>query len=72
LEGKNPPKEKHPFLFSEKIHPRQIRNARCVFSFGVLPSKYSGSVVGWNLVFAVQEGAGGMWGGGFGIWRRGL
>ena len=29
------PKEKHPFLFSEKIHPRQIRNARSVFSFGV-------------------------------------
>src|SRR3989344_4736422 len=29
------PKEKHPFLFREKIHPRQIRNARSVFSFGV-------------------------------------
>ena len=28
-------KEKHPFLFQEKIHPRQIRNARSVFSFGV-------------------------------------
>ena len=34
LEGKTP-KEKHPFLFQEKIHPRQIRNARSVFSFGV-------------------------------------
>ena len=34
LEGRTP-KEKHPFLFSEKIHPRQIRNARSVFSFGV-------------------------------------
>jgi len=34
LEGRTP-KEKHPFLFLEKIHPRQIRNARSVFSFGV-------------------------------------
>ena len=29
------PKEKHPFLFQKEIHPRQIRNARSVFSFGV-------------------------------------
>ncbi len=29
------PKEKHPFLFQKKLHPRQIRNARSVFSFGV-------------------------------------
>ena len=34
LEGRTP-KEKHPFLFQRKIHPRQIRNARSVFSFGV-------------------------------------
>jgi len=34
LEGRTP-KEKHPFLFQEKFHPRQIRNARSVFSFGV-------------------------------------
>jgi len=34
LEGRTP-KEKHPFLFQERIHPRQIRNARSVFSFGV-------------------------------------
>jgi len=34
LEGRTP-KEKHPFLFQEKIHLRQIRNARSVFSFGV-------------------------------------
>ena len=34
LEGRTP-KEKHPFLFQEKSHPRQIRNARSVFSFGV-------------------------------------
>jgi len=33
LEGRTP-KEKHPFLFQEKIHPRQARNARRVFSFG--------------------------------------
>src|SRR3990167_988228 len=30
-----PPKEKHPFLFQKKFPPRQIRNARSVFSFGV-------------------------------------
>src|SRR3989344_2323121 len=29
------PKEKHPFLFQKKFHPRQTRNARSVFSFGV-------------------------------------
>ena len=34
LEGRTP-KEKHPFLFSEKTHPAQIRKARSVFSFGV-------------------------------------
>jgi len=34
LEGRIP-KEKHPFLFQKKFHPRQIINARCVFSFGV-------------------------------------
>src|SRR3989338_8991939 len=34
LEGRTP-KEKHPFLFQKEIHPRQIRNARSVFSFGV-------------------------------------
>src|SRR3989339_975021 len=34
LEGRTP-KEKHPFIFQEKIHPRQIRTARSVFSFGV-------------------------------------
>src|SRR3990167_6242827 len=27
LEGRTP-KEKHPFLFQKKFHPRQIRNAR--------------------------------------------
>src|SRR3989338_7509684 len=32
LEGRTP-KEKHPFLFQKKFHPRQIRNARSVFSF---------------------------------------
>ena len=35
LEGRTP-KEKHPFLFQKKFHPpRQTRNARSVFSFGV-------------------------------------
>ena len=34
LEGRTP-KEKHPFLFQKKFHPRQIGNARSVFSFGV-------------------------------------
>jgi hypothetical protein len=34
LEGRTP-KEKHPFPFQKKFHPRQIRNARSVFSFGV-------------------------------------
>src|SRR3990167_6698254 len=34
LEGRTP-KEKHPFHFQKKFHPRQIRNARSVFSFGV-------------------------------------
>src|SRR3989344_3588656 len=30
LEGRTP-KEKHPFLFQKKFHPRQTRNARSVF-----------------------------------------
>ena len=34
LGGQNP-ERKTPFPFSEKIHPRQTRNARSVFSFGV-------------------------------------
>src|SRR3989344_4665627 len=34
LEGRTP-KEKHPFLFQKKLHPRQIKKARSVFSFGV-------------------------------------
>ena len=34
LEGRTP-KEKHTFFFQRKSHPRQIRNARSVFSFGV-------------------------------------
>src|SRR3989304_10625604 len=35
LEGRTP-KEKHPFLFQEKFHPRQIRNARSVLLSGLL------------------------------------
>ena len=34
LEGRTS-KEKHHFLFQKKFHPRQIRKARSVFSFGV-------------------------------------
>src|SRR3990167_8357690 len=34
LEGRTT-KEKHPSLFQKQFHPRQIRNARSVFSFGV-------------------------------------
>ena len=34
LEGRTP-KEKHPFLFQKKFHPRQIRNARSVFLSGL-------------------------------------
>ena len=34
LEGRTP-KEKHPFLFQKKFHPRQIRNARSVFPSGL-------------------------------------
>src|SRR3989338_9793241 len=33
LEGRTP-KEKHPFLFQKKFHPRQIRNARSFFFRG--------------------------------------
>jgi len=36
LEGRTP-KEKHPFLFQKKFHPRQIKKARGVFLSG-LPS----------------------------------
>src|SRR3989344_2189917 len=35
LEGRTP-KEKHPFLFQKKFHPRQIKNARSVFLSGLL------------------------------------
>src|SRR3990167_7905645 len=34
LEGRTP-KEKHPFLFQKKFHPRQIKNARSVFLSGL-------------------------------------
>src|SRR3989344_5137427 len=34
LEGRTQ-KEKHPFLFQKKFHPRQNKYARSVFSFGV-------------------------------------
>src|SRR3989344_949141 len=34
LEGRTP-KEKHPFLFQKKSHPRQIKKARSVFLSGL-------------------------------------
>jgi len=34
LEGRTP-KEKHPFLFQKKFHPRQIKKARGVFLSGL-------------------------------------
>src|SRR3989344_2190484 len=47
LEGRTP-KEKPPFLFQEKIRPREIRSARSVFSFGV-----AGVLAGaWGLLRA--------------------
>ena len=51
VEGRTP-KEKHPFLFQKKFHPRQIRNARSVFSFGVagvLASAWASSFVQFPL-----------------------
>jgi len=47
LEGRTP-KEKHPFLFQKKFHPRQIRNARSVFSFGV--AEQSEAVAGLSFI----------------------
>ena len=35
LEGRTP-KEKHPFLFQKKFHPRQIKKVRSVFLSGLL------------------------------------
>jgi len=48
------PKEKHPFLFQKKFHPRQIRNARSVFSFGV--SAESARRCGWAIRRAYDLG----------------
>ena len=67
LEGRTP-KEKHPFLFQEKIHLRQIRNARSVFSFGV--AGVLASAWGFNTDSTDFPPAGGVWGGmraGFGL-----
>ena len=51
LEGRTP-KEKHPFLFQKKFHPRQIRNARSVFSFGVAEAlRGSGGTIHSSLGF---------------------
>ena len=51
LEGRTP-KEKHPFLFQKKFHPRQIRNVRSVFSFGVAEAlRGSGGTIHSSLGF---------------------
>jgi hypothetical protein len=51
LEGRTP-KEKHPFLFQKKFHPRQIRNSRSVFSFGVAEAlRGSGGTIHSSLGF---------------------
>src|SRR3989344_4970949 len=56
LEGRTP-KEKHPFLFQEKIHPRQIRNARSVFSFGVAGVLASAWGFGSFVQFPLEKGS---------------
>ena len=56
LEGRDP-KEKHPFLFQEKIHPRQIRNARSVFSFGVAGVLASARGFGSFVQFSLEKGS---------------
>ena len=46
------PKEKHPFLFQKKFHPRQIKKVRSVFSFGVAEAlRGSGGTIHSSLGF---------------------
>jgi len=56
LEGRTP-KEKHPFLFQKKFHPRQIRNARSVFSFGVAGVLASAWGFGSFVQFPLEKGS---------------
>ena len=56
LEGRTP-KEKHPFLFQKKFHPRQIRNARSVFSFGVAGVLASAWGFGSFTQFPLEKGS---------------
>ena len=51
------PKEKPPFLFQKEIHPRQIRNARSVFSFGVAGVLASAWVFGSFVQFPLEKGS---------------
>jgi hypothetical protein len=51
------PKEKHPFLFQKKFHPRQIRNARSVFSFGVAGVLASAWGFGSFVQFPLEKGS---------------
>jgi hypothetical protein len=56
LEGRNP-KEKHPFLFQKKFHPRQIKKARSVFSFGVAGVLASAWGFGSFVQFPLEKGS---------------
>jgi hypothetical protein len=56
LGGQNP-ERKTPFLFQEKIHPRQIRNARSVFSFGVAGVLASAWGFGSFVQFPFKKGS---------------
>ena len=51
LEGRTP-KEKLPFLFQKKFHPRQIKKARSVFSFGVAEALRGGggAIHSWSKI----------------------
>jgi len=42
------PKEKHPFLFKKKLHPRQIKKARSVFLSGFCPPSIRAVWRGFN------------------------
>ena len=51
------PKEKHPFLFQKKFHPRQTKNARSVFSFGVAGVLASAWGFGSFVQFPLEKGS---------------
>jgi len=51
------PKEKHPFLFQEKFHPRQTKKAKSVFSFGVAGVLASAWGFGSFVQFPLEKGS---------------